>query len=146
LPDFHSTPPSACGRHLPQGRGAGGCWIESTFHPNLPLGLRVRNRPIADIRRVCNIPLMRSARTISILLFVPPILFLVLSHTVSNTAEWYWAAVIAVVLAGFAGIATSGWSIAAKAIVGALYATVAVATPLLAFLALVAVCTTGNCI
>jgi hypothetical protein len=86
-----------------------------------------------------------TARSIAIMIFVPPLLLLCWAHFIRPTisGSGYFAVFLAAIF-GIAGVATAPWSAKAKVVVAILYIGLAVAT--LPWMTLLAVCSTGDCL
>jgi hypothetical protein len=84
-------------------------------------------------------------RTIAALILAPPVTFLGLAHFGPRNADWLWLVNIGLlVLAALVALRTSRWVLPVQLGVGLIYLLAAV--PVLPFLALLAICTTGDCI
>jgi hypothetical protein len=92
----------------------------------------------------------RTLRTIAIMLLAPPLLLYALAQAGAFSPSANLSAVASYALlapawaAGMAALPTSGWRRQVQLIVGLAYTLVAI--PALPFLALLAVCTTGDCL
>ena len=89
----------------------------------------------------------RYARTFSIMFILPPLALLAAAHLTPGLLSTDVVSIpFAMILmaAGLAAVATSGWPLPVRIGVGLTYGMVAIVS--LPFLALLAVCTTGNCL
>jgi len=87
----------------------------------------------------------RTIRTLALLVLAPPILLLGVAHLELGSTDWHWLTAFGgVALIAAVAIRTSGWATRAQLSVGAIYLLIAI--PALPFLALVAECSTGNCL
>lgn len=90
--------------------------------------------------------MLRTARTLTILFVVLPFVLIGLAQLVpSRAGEWIWyVALAALVSLMVAGLRTSRWSDTTQVVVGIVYMCAAI--PMMPLLALVAACTTGDCL
>ena len=89
----------------------------------------------------------RTWLTVAIMVLAPPVLLLSLAHLgafISHSALVGYSALVAAWLLGIAALATSRWPRRTKVWVGVAYTLAAI--PLIPFLGLLAVCSTGDCI
>ena len=87
----------------------------------------------------------RTIRTIAALLLAPPVLLLAVAHLHVGSSDWHWLTAVGILaLIALVAIGTSGWAMRAQLIVGSIYLLIAI--PALPFLALLAECSTGNCL
>jgi hypothetical protein len=86
-----------------------------------------------------------AARALILMLLAPPLVLLLWAHIVRPTySGWDWAAVIMAGLLGLAGAATAPWRGTWKWVAAVIYGVLLV--PALPFAALLAVCSTGDCL
>lgn len=86
-----------------------------------------------------------SIRSVLIALFGPPVVLLLWAHLIPpHWDDSTWPALILAGLAGLAGIVTAPWRVEIKTLLATAY--VALAFFGMRFLALLAVCTTGDCL
>jgi len=86
-------------------------------------------------------------RTLAIMLLMPPLVLVAWAHALPGSMGSEWVALpllIALIVAGLVAVATSRWPPSVKAVVAIVYALAAI--PLLPFMTLVAVCSTGDCL
>jgi hypothetical protein len=89
---------------------------------------------------------MRTARTAALMALLPPVLLVASAHAgaLSHSALASWGILVGAWAAAMAALATSGWSSRTGLLVGLAYTLAAI--PLLPFLGLLAVCSTGDCL
>ena len=116
--------------------------------PFVQLSANVCLRPIADIRWVSQSGSMaRTIGTIFVMILAPPLLLFALAHLSLFAARAplvAYAALIAIWAIGIGAMLSSGWS--RRVLVGVGVAYTLAAVPILPFLGLLAVCSTGDCI
>jgi len=89
--------------------------------------------------------MIANSRTLALMLVAPPLVLLLWAHLIRPAASGF--DVLAVLLAGsigLAGAATAPWPDKTKAVVAVIYIGLGVFT--IPFLALLAVCSTGDCL